>query len=510
MVEIGALLSVLAAAFGFKGTGGTGRPLGPAVAGTWYPGSPEALAREVDALLDRAPAPPEEDIGVVVALIEPHAGYAYSGETAAHGFRRLKGARYERVLLLGPSHYARFRGAALPDADALRTPLGDVPIDRETVRALEGRPGFMVSTAAFEREHCLEAEVPFLQRALQPGWRAVPVLLGSGTVGEEAARVADGLRPFLGAGTLTVVSSDFTHFGSGFGYVPFRDEVPERLRDLDLGAARLIEALDVEGLESYLDRTGATVCGRDAIGVLLRLLPRDSKASLLAYDTSGRMTGDFGHSVSYATMAFRSAGPVPGAHAGEVDRAKLSDAEKTTLLGLARASVRDAVLKDGSLERALKGADLTSALEAIRGAFVTLEEPAGAPRERLHLRGCIGTIVPHEPLYRSVIHNAVEAALRDPRFPPVGPGELDRLAVSISALTPIFPVAGPEAIVIGRDGVVLERGPNRAVFLPQVAPEQGWGVRELLEHLALKAGLPRDGWKDGTLSVFQAEVFGKP
>jgi AmmeMemoRadiSam system protein B/AmmeMemoRadiSam system protein A len=509
MIEFGALLPVLAAAFGFRQPPSQGKTLGPAVAGTWYPAGAGALAREVDALLDRAPAPPEGGAGGVVALIEPHAGYVYSGETAARGFRWLRGARYERVLLLGPSHYASFRGAALADADALRTPLGDVPIDREAVDALRGRPGFKAVPGAFEREHCLEAEVPFLQRVLAPGWRAVPVLVGSGTTGEEAQRVADGLRPLLGATTLVVVSSDFTHYGSGFGYLPFREGVGEKLRDLDLGAARLIESRDVAGFESYLDRTGATICGRDAIDVLLRILPEDATASLVAYDTSGRMTGDFGHSVSYATIVFRGQAGTPAGTDRQEGRAELSDAEKTTLLGLAWASMRDAIRKDGSLARTLERADLTPALEEIRGAFVTLKEPAGASGGALELRGCIGTIAPHEPLYRSVIHNAVEAALRDPRFPPVRGEELDRLALSVSALTPIRPVKGPEAIVIGRDGVMFEKGLHKSVFLPQVAPEQGWGVKELLEHLALKAGLPRDGWIGGELSVFQAEVFGK-
>ena len=509
MIELSALLPVLAAALGFKGPEAPGKTIGPAVAGTWYPANPDALRREVDAMLDRAAAPPGKSAGTVVALIEPHAGYAYSGETAAQGFRRLRGARYDLVLLLGPSHYAWFRGGALPDAAALKTPLGEVPIDREALAALRDRPGFKVMAGAFEREHCLEAEVPFLQRALEPGWRALPVLVGSGTAGEEAQKVADGLRPLLGPGTLVVVSSDFTHYGSGFGYVPFKESVPERLRELDLGAARLIEARDVAGFESYLDRTGATICGRDAIDVLLRLLPPDAKASLVAYDTSGRMTGDFGHSVSYATMVFEGPAAAQPAAKKEEARPGLTDPEKTTILALARAAIRDAILKDGSLARVLASAEITPALRETRGAFVTLKEPAGSPGGPLDLRGCIGTIVPHEPLHRSVIHNAVEAAFRDPRFPPVERDELDALAISVSALTPIRPVDGPEAIVIGRDGVLLEKGVHKAVFLPQVAPEQGWDVPQLLEHLAMKAGLNRDGWKGGNLSVFQAEVFGK-
>jgi hypothetical protein len=483
--------------------------IGPVVAGTWYPRDAEALARDVDAMLGRAPGPAEAEEGTVVALIAPHAGYAYSGETAAHGFRRIRGARFERVLLLGPSHFARFRGAALPEGEVLRTPLGDVPIDVEAVEALRKRPGFSTVAGAFDREHCLEAELPFLQRALVPGWRAAPLLLGSGTTGASAQTIADGLRPLLGPGTLVVVSSDFTHYGAAFGYLPFQEGVPEKLRELDLGAARLIEARDAEGFESYADRTGATICGRDAIGVLLRLLPADATASLAAYDTSGRMTGDFGHSVSYASLVFRAphgaapATPLEGARAG------LAATEKTTLLDLAWASIRNAILRDGSLSRAIATADLTPALKETRGAFVTLEEPAEGASRPFALRGCIGTLLPHEALYESVIHNAVEAALCDPRFDPVGVGELSRLRLSISALTPIRPVKGPDAVILGRDGVVLEKGAHRAVFLPQVAPEQGWGIRETLEHLALKAGLPRDGWKGAQLSVFEAEVFGK-
>ncbi len=500
MIEIGPVLPFLAAAFGFRGFTGAGRAIGPVVAGTWYPRDADALARDVDAMLDRAPVPAKAEEGTVVALIAPHAGYVYSGETAAHGFRRIRGARYERVLLLGPSHFARFRGAALPEGEVLRTPLGDVPIDIEAVEALRERPGFATVAGAFDREHCIEAELPFLQRALVPGWRAVPLLLGSGTTGASAQSVADGLRALLGPGTLMVVSSDFTHYGAAFGYLPFQECVPEKLRELDLGAARLAEARDAEGFESYADRTGATICGRDAIGVLLRLLPANATASLAAYDTSGRMTGDFGHSVSYATLVFRSP---------DGTRAGLAETEKTTLLDLAWASIRDAILRDGSLSRALAAADLTPPLRETRGAFVTLEEPAEGASRPLALRGCIGTLLPHEALYESVIHNAAEAALRDPRFEPVGAGELARLRLSISALTPIRPVKEPDAVVLGRDGVVLEKGAHRAVFLPQVAQEQGWGIRETLEHLALKAGLPRDGWKGAQLSVFEAEVFGK-
>ena len=276
-------------------------PLGPAVAGTWYPAEPAALAGEVDTLLARAAVKPT---GEVVALIEPHAGFAYSGAVAAHGFGRVRGAGFDRVLLLGPSHYVAFRGATVAPARSYRTPLGETPIDVDAVSELGNLPAFRTDAAAFLREHSLEAEIPFLQRVLAPGWRLVPVLIGSGTRGEVAQQVADALRPLLEPRTLVVVSSDFTHYGPRFGYVPFDDDVPARIEKLDMGAIERVVAQDLRAFEEYVARTGATICGRDAIGVWLRMAPEGLEADLVSYDTSGNITGDRVHSVSYATIVF--------------------------------------------------------------------------------------------------------------------------------------------------------------------------------------------------------------
>jgi AmmeMemoRadiSam system protein A len=189
-----------------------------------------------------------------------------------------------------------------------------------------------------------------------------------------------------------------------------------------------------------------------------------------------------------------------------MDRPLTSD-EKRTLLGLARAAIVDRLQSDGTLERCRDNACLTPALEQRRGAFVTLHVLAKDGTSRL--RGCIGSIAPREALHLNVTHNAVHAAFDDPRFAPLADGELPLLNVEISALTPLRAVAGPDVVMPGRDGVVLRRGAHSAVFLPQVATEQGWGVQELLENLALKAGMQRDEWREADLETFQAEVFGE-
>lgn len=279
--------------------------LGPAVAGRWYPASPAALAAEVDRLV--AAAPPARDRisslpGTLRAVIAPHAGYVYSGEIAARALAPFARERFDRVLLLGPSHYHRFPGAMIPEAAFLATPLGAVPIDTAALAAIRGRAGIAVSDVPFGPEHSLESEIPFLQRLLAPGWKAVPVLVGASSTEVEVVRVADALAGLLEPGTLVVVSSDFTHYGDAFGYVPFRDRVKERLESLDLGAAGRIEAGDAPGFDRYCDETGATICGRKSIAVLLRFPAARHRGLLLGYDTSGRMTGDWSHTVSYAAL----------------------------------------------------------------------------------------------------------------------------------------------------------------------------------------------------------------
>jgi AmmeMemoRadiSam system protein B len=278
--------------------------LGPAVSGSWYPKDREELSALVDKLLDAAVKRASHVFGSVGRLVVPHAGFAYSGDVAASAFVTLRGTAFDRIVLLGPSHYFGFQGAAIPDkATACRTPLGDVTIDREAIAALREITAFRADDRMFEPEHALEAELPFLQRVVSADIPVVPILMGGTATLHDARRVAASLTPLLSPSTLVVVSSDFTHFGAQFSYLPFEDDVPARLRELDLGAVAEIEAGDAGGFAQYVTRTGATICGHRAIDVLLLLPGARVGAKLLEYDTSGRMTGTWNHSVSYAAIA---------------------------------------------------------------------------------------------------------------------------------------------------------------------------------------------------------------
>ncbi len=173
------------------------------------------------------------------------------------------------------------------------------------------------------------------------------------------------------------------------------------------------------------------------------------------------------------------------------------DARKA-LLSLARRTLKDRLL--GPTEAALVDT-LPESLSEPRGAFVTLTLGG-------HLRGCIGTFRPTEPLYEVVRRMALSAAFQDPRFPPLNAGELDAIEIEISVLSPLRRVDDIEEIQVGTHGLYITRGYHSGVLLPQVAVDWGWDREEFLEHTCLKAGLDKNAWRHGaTIELFHAEVF---
>lgn len=487
------------------------------VAGTWYTLDAQQLRKEIDEAL-RAAKPPAIE-GRLTALVVPHAGYRYSGGTAAFAYRLLQGTRFERVVVLGPSHYTGFRGFAIAEADAWETPIGRVRVDAASVAALRkdalsANPGNVHS-----QEHSLEAQIPFLQVALGE-FTIVPILIGQNSE-EDLMRIADSVRPLLDEKTLLVASSDFTHYGARFGYTPFRTDVQSRIHDLDMGGIDRITSDDAEGFALHIETTRDTVCGADPITVLLNSVTPGSRGALLHYDTSGSMTGDWSTTVSYAAIAIAApaAGPLaaeppalpPPVNIIETGAETLGTDERQQLLGLARATLKSHLMADSTLSRFLATFHPTRILRQHRGVFVTIGRTNPDEVRRYgRLRGCIGDIMGSESLYRGVIHNAINAASHDPRFAGMDASELDRVDLEISVLEKPQPVMTAPQVMPGKHGVLLDKGGRRAVFLPQVATEQGWEREELLDNLCRKAGLGAGCWREGArLSVFTAQVFGE-
>jgi AmmeMemoRadiSam system protein A len=185
----------------------------------------------------------------------------------------------------------------------------------------------------------------------------------------------------------------------------------------------------------------------------------------------------------------------------EASSDELNRDEQRWLLELARSTIA-ARLSDQPLPEPQPP---SGRLTEHRGAFVTLTRGG-------RLRGCIGHVIGAEPLWRSVRSNAVNAAFHDPRFPPVEADELSEITVEVSALTPLVTIDGPDDVVIGRDGLVIERGATRGLLLPQVAARYGWSPAEFLDQTCRKAGLGAGCWRspDARIARFAAQVFAEP
>ena len=471
------------------------------IAGAWYPGTDKGI-RAICEKWEAAAAADDAAGEAPNVLILPHAGWAYSGETAWSAVRKVRGAKFRRVVVLAPSHRAWIENRLVaPESDAVATPLGEIKIDRDWLDRLALAAPVARNDRLHAAEHSAQIEYPLLQIALGGGFMVVPLVVGSFGA-DQMGMCVRALARLMDSETLLVVSSDFTHYGDDFSYTPFGkgggEDVRRKVASSDDEAFGLIAKCDADGFAAFIKRTGATICGHVPIELALRAFQQGTSLVRRKYATSSDGSGDYSRFVCYVAATGSAKWRGEGS-------AVLSAADRAYLLRLARDSMERAVRAAGA-SRAQPAADLGDAPSATRakmGAFVTLNDKATGA-----LRGCIGEIMPTRPLAKAVASRAVDAALRDPRFSPVAERELGGLRVEVSALTPPKRVASWRDIVLGRDGMTLEKDGRFAVFLPQVAPEQCWDLPTTLSYLSQKAGLSSDAWRDGaTFETFQAEVF---
>ncbi len=476
-----------------------------AIAGSWYPGESSSLKKLISKYLDEAPKQKVPKNKSVCALIVPHAGYAYSGKCAAYSFKQLQDIRkIKRVFVLAPSHRAWFTGASITSADAYETPLGLAEIDKELVKKLRKNPLVTEVPNAHIDEHSLEIQIPFLQVVLKD-FKLVPIVIGDVNY-EQAKALGKLIAENIGPNDIIVASGDFTHFGAAFNYTPFSSNIAERLTELDLGLADIILKKDVKGIFDYKNKTGITCCGVKVFAVLAAALPKTAVGEQLLYYKSGDMDKSYEHSVSYVSAVFYEninkdqKKIMKEEKQIEPEETVLTKEEKQTLLKIARDTLTSHVTGKGKPD--LKNYVLTDRLKEKTGAFVTLHKNG-------QLRGCIGYIQGVAPLAETVRENACNASTEDPRFPKVQPSELEDIDIEVSVMSPLRKISSPDEVVAGKHGVILKKGYNQGVFLPQVATEQGWNRETFLKQLGLKAGLDTDAYKTAELLVFTAEVFGE-
>lgn len=271
--------------------------------GQWYPADRRELLQLLTVKFSESerrtgPLQSQREMGFVV----PHAAPEYSGTVAAAAYRRLGLLYPESVILLGFCHSEPYRGIVAPEIDAYRTPLGEVAVDVERCHALCRAGPFVASHAT---DHSVEIQLPFIQ-LVAPRARIVPLYVGR-LMRDEAAEAAQALAAAFGSKSVFVASTDFTHFGYAFGYMPFAvdENTPQRLRNVDRLLIDSMATLDVDAFRAARRETNSTMCGYQAVELMMELVRiRAAQQTLLDYQTSGEITGDYEHSVSYAALSY--------------------------------------------------------------------------------------------------------------------------------------------------------------------------------------------------------------
>lgn len=472
----------------------------PVYAGQFYEANPDRLSSRIDVYLNAVAKLPELPRDPEVIIV-PHAGYIYSGQTAAYAYALLKNRAYETVVIIGPSHQVGFNGCSIWPRGGFETPLGVVPVDEAVCSLLMKATGFGFLPEAQAKEHSVEVQVPFLQKT-QPAAKIVPVVTGFANR-RTIERLAEGLLASLsGKKALVVVSTDMSH------YLP-RDEA----KAVDQATINLVSGLKTEALLRQVVAGENILCGgAGVVAALLYLQKRgEPRVEILHYADSSEAGGPVNQVVGYFAAAGylisekvakaqekTLAGTASQVGAASEEAFSLSPQEKKELLQLAKQAV-ELYVREG---RVLSYHPENDRLWEEKGAFVTL-------KKRGQLRGCIGYIEPVLPLYLAVIRCAILAATEDPRFPSVEPKELNSLEYEISVLTNPQRITNPREVVVGRHGLIISLGGKKGVLLPQVPVEEGWDRDTFLEQVCLKAGLPPNAWRstEAELFVFEAIVF---
>jgi AmmeMemoRadiSam system protein B/AmmeMemoRadiSam system protein A len=459
----------------------------PLWAGSFYPDSKTELKSQINELTQKAKKtrfqPPAGKS--LKAIIMPHAGYIYSGLTAAHASLALRKNTFNKVILLAPDHRIGFEDCAVSNVHAYQTPLGLIQLHKDAHKLRRESPLFKSVPASDRSEHSLEVILPFLQTYLT-AFELVPIVVG---YPKNIAHIASSIEPLMDNNTLLVISSDLSHFLS------YADAVKKDRETINMILNRKA---------AQLSKSRLRACGIMPIVTLLKLaIKHNWQPALIHYSNSGDTAGDKSKVVGYTTIAFYE--NVTKSQSTNRTR-NITQNHGRILLHLARHTIKKYF---GMKIRKSEAAALESSLndtvfETKRGTFVTLTING-------NLRGCIGNIIPRGSISESVKRNAINAAFHDPRFSPLTENEFKNVHIEVSILTEPKPLTYKNSADLTSklrpniDGVIIAKDGASATFLPQVW-RQLPNTDVFLSHLCRKAGLQPNAWQKGPLDVLTYQV----
>jgi hypothetical protein len=469
----------------------------PVFAGQFYPADSTKLAVQIKIFLENAKP---LKIDNAVAIIVPHAGYIYSGQIDADAYSQLKENKYDLIVVLGTNHTtAGFSGISVFPKGAFASPIGIVEIDDEAAEELLKEDSDVTTNlAVHEKEHSIEVQIPFI-KYLFPRAKILPIIVGEPNI-EMCHRFAKALvKVVQNKKVLIVASSDLSH------YPTFNDAIK-----VDNNTLKTIAGLNpeeiVSEMEDQLDKNIPQLltcaCGEAPIIAAVEFAKEIGAncASIISYSNSGyNPVGTTDRVVGYGAVVIsksKSFTPLDVDTVITNNSYVLTFSDKITLLKYARETLNQYFeAQIVPLPRFIN-----NMLKIKRGAFVTLKKQG-------ELRGCIGHMSEDTPLCTIIGALALRASFNDTRFSPLTQEELSQVEIEISVLTPFTRIDSADQIVLGVDGVIVKKGNQQAVFLPQVATETGWSKEVFLDQLCYKAGLKAGDWKDAELFTFQANVF---
>ena len=473
----------------------------PAVAGQFYAGDAQELRHDLKECFQQCKASPLEH---VQAIIVPHAGYVFSGVTAASAFASISpDAQYDHIFLLGPSHHVYLDKASVNvEATEYATPLGNVPVDTALCQSLLAKSdAFTYNNRAHDSEHCLEVELPFLQYHFKKVAPIVPIIIATQKL-SVLQEIAHALQPYMNEKNLFVISSDFSHYPA---YLDAKLVDGLTKDGIMTGKTEAFVNATLHNQELNIDSLATSACGEAAIATLLMMTEKD--AAIHPHHIMYRNSGDSPYGgkdrvVGYHSFVFtrdeaKTDSPRKENSQENKDGFSLDDEDKQMLKEIAHDAIK-ATLEGKAFHFPTH---LSEKIKTPCGAFVSLHEHG-------RLRGCIGHFGEDTPLYETVYRMAKAAAFEDPRFPKVTMDELPDIDIEISVLTPMKRIHSIDEFQLGKQGIYMRKGYRSGTFLPQVADEVSWNKEEFLGHCAQdKAGIGWDGWKTAELYTYEAIIF---
>ncbi|HLN19685.1 MAG TPA: AmmeMemoRadiSam system protein B [Bacteroidales bacterium] len=462
----------------------------PVAAGRFYSDRKESLTADLKELFDDSNRTVINKS--IRAVIVPHAGYVFSGRTAAAAYSSIAAdAEFSNIFIIGSSHIMSFDGASVYfDGDYL-TPLGRVAVNKEIAEKLRNENDvFKYPETSHIQEHSIEVQIPFIQYHFKKPAPIVPIIIGTNDT-KRIKQIATALQPWFTPDNLFIISSDFSHYPSYNDAVVADQRTAKGITsgkpDQFLAAIKENSQLSYKGMVT-------SMCGWTSGLTLMYLTEKDKKLGYEVIDYTNSGDSPYGGKdevVGYNAILVME-------NQGKEESFSFNKEEKTQMFSIARSSIESKLGIQGKLKPV---SEFLPKLSEQMGAFVTLKIDGV-------LRGCIGRFISEEPLSEVIRASAISSAFSDPRFPPLTKEEYSKTEFEITVLGPLKRIHDINEIILGRHGIYIRKDNHAGTMLPQVATENNWTREQFLGYTSRdKAGIGWDGWKNAEIYIYEGVVL---